>query len=63
MINGFIDVNSFIGNVFIRDTRCSMETFLEVRKLREHLDEQAYLTDKYPAALMMVANRTSSYMS
>jgi hypothetical protein len=61
-MNGFKNVDDFIGDVSVKNMRCSMEVlFWEAGKLRARLGKQAHLLDEYLASLMEAANRMSAY--
>jgi hypothetical protein len=46
-MNGFKNVDDFIGDVSVKNMRCSMEVlFLETGKLRARLGKQAHLLDE-----------------
>ena len=61
-MNGFKNVDDFIGDVSVKNMRCSMEVlFLETGKLRARLGKQAHLLDEYLVALMEAVNKTSAY--
>jgi hypothetical protein len=61
-MNGYKNVDDFIGDVSVKNMRCSMEVlFWEAGKLRAQLGKQAHLLDEYLASLMEAVNKTSAY--
>lgn len=63
-MNGFENVDDFIGDVSVKNMRCSMEVlFWEAGKLRARLGKQEHLLDEYLVTLMEAVNRTSAYDS
>jgi hypothetical protein len=61
-MGGFEKEDDFIGDVSIKNMRCSIEElFVEARNIRRRLDKQAYLLDKYLTYLMESTNRTLAY--
>jgi len=63
-LGGFEKEYDFIGDLSVKDMRCSMEgLFAEARNIRRQLGKQAYLLDKYLTYLMESVNRTLAYES
>lgn len=61
---GFEKEDDFIGDVSVKDVRCSIEElFVRAGNIRKQLGEQAYLLDRYLSYLMESANKTLAYDS
>ena len=61
-MSGFGSEMDFIGDVSVKNMRCSMEAlFWEAGKLRVRLGKKAHLLDEYLTTLMEAVNRTSAY--
>jgi hypothetical protein len=61
-LEGFEKEGDLIGDVSVKNMRCSMEVlFWEAGKLRVRLGKQAHLLDEYLTTLMEAVNRTSAY--
>jgi hypothetical protein len=61
---GFEKEEDFIGDVSIKNVRCSIEElFVRASNIRKQLGKQAYLLDRYLSYLMESANKTLAYES